>query len=86
MLQAVEDWAVEFCMQIAQSVVEEMQIDGHVYGDVELNRQQRILSFEAMVRSGEMNSLIVVNPKLAREYADEYSRDIVGTPPYTGRA
>lgn len=85
LLTAVEDWATEFCMTVLKGVAMEMQVDGHVVGDVELDRQQRINAFESMVRSGEMNSLVVVNLQYAQDLTEQYERDILKTPPYTGK-
>ncbi|MCR4375939.1 MAG: hypothetical protein NUW22_13935 [Acidobacteria bacterium] len=80
LLQDVEDWAVDYVIAMLEGVVELMQVDGRVYGDVLLNRGERILSFEAAVRSGEMDSLPVVNAGLARRMEDQYERDMADMP------
>jgi len=89
MLTDIEDWATDFVMRIAQGTAEMLQVDGRVYGDVDLDRQQRILAYQAMVRPvqgvSEMDSLRVVNPALAKSYDDQYEKDITATPPYTGK-
>lgn len=85
LLTAVEDEAVEIVMMVLKGVVDEMQADGRVYGDVDLDRGQRILSYQHAVDSGEMYSLPAVKPELAREMTAQYERDIKATPVYTGR-
>jgi hypothetical protein len=80
LLQDVEDKAVEMVMSVLEGVVELMQVDGKVYGDVDLDRGQRILAYEAAVTSGEMNSLVVVDPGLARRMSEQYRKDVQAMP------
>lgn len=80
LLTAIEDAAVDMVMVALKGVVELMQVDGRVYGDVKLDRGERILSYESAVRSGEMDSLPTVNPGLARRMADQYERDVADMP------
>ncbi len=84
MLTAIEDRIVDMLLDILKGVVDAMQVDGYVYGDVKLDREQRILAFHAAMQSGELNSLIVVNPDLARKMAAQYQRDIAASPVYAG--
>lgn len=84
LLTEVEDRAVEMCMQIIEGVVELMQADGHVYGDEQLSREERILAFLAMVQSGEFDALSVVNPELAAKYQRDYFRDVGESPVMRG--
>jgi hypothetical protein len=84
MLTAVEEWSVEYIVSVLKGVAGLMEVDGYVYGDVKLNREQRIMAFLHMRDSGELGMLNTVNPKLAEKYAAEYERDIVKTPVFTG--
>ncbi len=85
LLDDIETWAYDYVLKIAQGVTEMMQADGGVvYGDQKLGRAERILAFQHAVQSGEMNSLIVVNPRLAKEMTDTYFRDVAASPVYAG--
>jgi hypothetical protein len=83
LLTDVEDKAVEIVMGVLEGVVELMQVDG-VYGDVQLSRADRILAFEAAMRSGELDSLVVVNPALAKRMAEQFVRDTSAMPALAG--
>ena len=85
MLTAVEEWSVEYVMSVLKGVTGLMEVDGYIYGDVKLDREQRILAFLAMRDSGELEMLFAVNPELARKYAREYEQDVANTPAFTGR-
>jgi hypothetical protein len=85
MLTAVEEWSVEYVMSVLKGVTGLMEVDGYIYGDVKLDREQRILAFLAMRDSGELEMLFAVNPELARKYAREYEHDVANTPAFTGR-
>lgn len=80
LLQAVEDRAVDLCLDVIEGVVELMQVDGYVYGDEQLGRQERINAYLAMEQSGELRALRVVNPKLAAQYDREFYNDVGQTP------
>ena len=83
MLTAVEEWSVEYVMSVLKGVTGLMEVDGYIYGDVKLNREQRIMAFLHMRDSGELEMLNAVNPELVRKYAREYEHDVANTPSFT---
>jgi hypothetical protein len=85
MLTAVEEWSVEYVVSVLKGVTGLMEVDGYVYGDVKLDREQRIMAFLAMRDSGELEMLFTVNPSLARKYTREYEQDVANTPAFTER-
>ena len=83
MLTVVEEWSVEYVGSVLKGVTGLMEVDGYVYGDVKLNREERIMSFLHMRDSGELEMLNIVNPELVRKYTAEYERDVANTPSFT---
>ena len=75
-LESVEEVAYEMLRDMEDELVREMiNSRGLAYGDVELNREDRILKFLADDQDGVLNALQFGNPEEYQKRLREFERD-----------
>lgn len=75
-LESVEEMAYEMLRDMEDELVREMiNSRGLAYGDVELNREDRILKFLADDQDGVLDALQFSNPEEYQKRLREFERD-----------